>query len=237
MTDERVHEIHPTQTVADAILHGVAPATPTAGADKPRKRGPGKKINRYRRVAADAAKAGVGSTESRPFKPEHMPREDRESGEEVSRMSLDERQLTGYDLPEHRKKPGWDYKWEVTTVLGQPVLRSVMADTHRSGWRAERCGDWPEIAPGTAKAEDPLEEGGLILMSRPMRLSHEAHTEMYNKAKTQEFDSMRAAAGGVDARGSGQSLGQIRGVQVDPRAQSLQVELAVGSGPIPTKRG
>jgi DNA-binding CsgD family transcriptional regulator len=193
------------------------------------------KSGRLKRAYAerDAALAGVGSTESRKAKPEDMPRGMGDNSGEIYRQPLDERQINAYDLPDHLKKPGWDYKWEVTSVMGQPALRSLMRDAMKSGWRAERAGDWLGYADPLAKPDDAVEEGGQILMGRPIHLSHQAHTEMYNRAKSQERDRMQAAAGGVDARG-GEGLANVRGIRVG--GQSLQVELAAGSGPIQHKQ-
>jgi hypothetical protein len=166
--------------------------------------------------------AGVSEADPQRAEP---PRVDADMAPEITRQSLEERQITTFDLPSHRKKPGWDYQWQVVTVYGEKVDRSILRDAHKAGWRPEKAKDWPELAEGL-KPDDPLEEGGQMLLGRPMRLSNEAQLETYNKAKAQERDRMQAAMGG-QAMGGHEGLANIRGVEV--RNPSLQVELAIGS--------
>lgn len=194
-----------------------------------RGRPPGKRT-RIKRVASDAKRAGVGSTvpNSAGATP---PRENMDDGGSITRMSLEERQISSFDLPQHRKKPGWDYKWEVVTIVGQRVDRAVIRDAYRAGWRPEKAKDWPELlegSVGTIGPDDAIEEGGQMLMGRPMHLSMEAQVETYNKAKTQERDRMQAASQGQGLQGQ-EGLANVRGVQV--RNPSLSVELAVGGAP------
>jgi hypothetical protein len=193
---------------------------------RPRGRPPGKRT-RHKRTAPDVKRAGVGSTEA-SAKTADPVRLDNDAAGQITRMSLEDRQITTFDLPMHRKKPGWDYKWEVITVMGQRVDRSILRDAHKAGWRPERAADWPELAEGL-KPDDALEEGGQMLMGRPMHLSHEAQVETYNKAKTQERDRMQAASTGQSVGGQ-EGLSNVRGIQV--RNASLNVELAVGGGPV-----
>lgn len=147
---------------------------------------------------------------------------------EITRMSLEDRQMTTYDVPVHLRKPGWDYKWEVVTVMGQQVDRSLLRDAHRAGWRPELARDWPELAEGL-KPDEPIIEGGQMLMGRPIHLSHEAQVEAYNRAKTQERDRMQAASTGQMSTG-GEPLANVRGVRVGNA--SLEMQLASGSAPI-----
>ena len=212
-----------------------APAAAADGA--PPKRGPGaprgprrpKRLRRIRRAIVPPRQVGVGATEAvTPGQRAEPVRVDADKAPEITRMSLEDRQITTFDVPQHRKKPGWDYKWEVVNVMGQRVDRSVLRDTHRAGWRPELAKDWPELAEGL-QPNDAIEEGGQMLMGRPMHLSHEAHIEAYDRAKTQERDRMQAAAGGQLANGA-EGLANIRGVQV--RNASLDIQLAVGGGPI-----
>ena len=188
---------------------------------RPRGRPPGKRTRMKRRL--EASRAGVGSTQPGP--PPPPPSQTRGDMPEITRQSLEDRRITTFDLPFHRRKPGWDYQWQVITYGGGvKVDRSVLRDAHKAGWRPEVAKDWPELAEGL-KPDDTIEEGGQMLMGRPLHLSQEAQIEAYNLAKTQERDRMQAAAGGVDARG-GESLASVRGVRVGE--PSLQVELAVG---------
>lgn len=186
--------------------------------------------NRYKTAAPDPARAGVGSTESTQ-KGAEPTRYAADFMGDITRMSLEDRQVTTFDLPVHRKKPGWDYKWEPLTVMGQRVDRSVIRDSFKAGWRPEKAGDWPELMVGAFEKfapEDPVEEGGQMLMGRPLHLSHEAQVETYNKAKMQERDRMQSAATGQSMQGH-EGLANVRGIEV--RNPSLDVQLAIGSGP------
>ena len=186
--------------------------------------------NRYKTATPTPAQAGVGSTQAAP-KGAEPPRYDADDMGNVTRMSLEDRQVTSFDLPHHRKKPGWDYKWEPLTVMGQRVDRSVVRDAYKAGWRPEKAKDWPELMVGAFEKfgeDDIVEEGGQMLMGRPMHLSMEAQVETYNKAKTQERDRMQSAATGQAMQGH-EGLANVRGVEV--RGASLDVQLAVGSGP------
>jgi hypothetical protein len=198
---------------------------------------PGAKV-RYRTIAEataaaaalDPARAGVGSTES-TNKGAEPPRYEAEG--EITRMSLEDRQVTQFDIPVHRRKPGWDYKWEPLTVWGQKVDRSVIRDAYKAGWRPEKAKDWPELMVGAFESftdDTPVEEGGQMLMGRPIHLSHEAQIESYNKAKIQERDRMQSAATGQSVMGS-EALAHVRGVEV--RNASLDVQLSVGSSASP----
>ena len=176
------------------------------------------------RTVEDVKVAGVAATASDAGKAEPT-RQDADEMGSITRQSLEERQMNIFDLPEHRKRAGWDYRWEPVSVMNQPVQRHYMRDAERAGWRAEKARDWPELAEGL-KPDDPIEEGGQQLLGRPMHLSMEAQVEIYNKAKQQERDRMQAAAGGHVVGGQ-EGLANIRGVEV--RNPSLQVELAIGS--------
>ena len=184
-----------------------------------------KRVTRFKRSDLDAVMAGVGSTQrSETGKAEPTRQNEAETVGRITRMSLEERQTLMFDLPPHRKKPGWDYQWQVVSIMGMREDRSKLRDAHRAGWRPELAKDWPELAEGLAK-DDPIEERGQMLMGRPMSLSHEARVETYNKAKNQEYDRMQAAAGGKGVGGQ-EGLVNIRGIEV--RNPSLSVELSSG---------
>ncbi len=218
-----------TTTPETPVSATVPEATPKRGPGAPRGRRP-KRLRRVKRVVGDVRRVGVGATEAAtPGQRAEPVRVDADKAPEITRMSLEDRQITTFDLPPHRKKPGRDYKWEVVTIMGQRVDRAVMRDAHRAGWRPELAKDWPELAEGLSP-NDPVEEGGQILMGRPIHLSHEAQVEAYNRAKTQERERMQAAAGGQLSSGGGEPLSQVRGIQV--RNASLEVQLAVGGGPL-----
>lgn len=192
---------------------------------------PGRPRNRYKRVASDASRAGVASTAAETGRAE-PPRFDADESGNITRISLEDRQITTFDLPEHRKKPGWDYKWEPVTIMGMRVDRSVIRDAYKAGWRPEKAADWPELMEGVVEKyepDGPVEEGGQMLMGRPLHLSQEAQLESYNNAKRQERDRMQQAAGGQSMQGN-EGLANVRGVRVG--GASLDVQLAVGSGPV-----
>lgn len=223
-------EAAPSPEAAPPKLDRFAKARATRAANRAGKP-PAKRIkSQYKLGAPDPSRAGVGSTVS-TGKGSEAPRYAADLVGDISRMSLEDRQVTMFDLPEHRKKPGWDYKWEPLTVWGQKVERSVIRDAFKAGWRPEKASDWPELMVGSFEKfgpEDPVEEGGQMLMGRPLHLSHEAHVEHYNKAKIQERDRMQSAATGQSLGGQ-EGLANIRGIQV--RDATLDVQLSAGSGP------
>jgi|SRR5271166_392534 len=215
MSDEAAPKTRRTKTAAER--EAISVANKAAWARK-----------RLERTAADAGRAGVGTVEFKPSLEADPVREDMPPAE-ITRMSLQDRQLSAFDLPANLQKPGWSYMWQVTHVLGQPELRSSMRDAQKAGWRPERAEDWPDRNKGL-KPDDPIEEGGLILMGRPVHLTMQAQIEMYNRARDQEKDRMQAVMGGQSARSNDETIGNIRGVR--PVGQQLEVELAVGGGPL-----
>ncbi len=200
---------------------------PYTGRPRGRPKGSTAKRRRYKRTAADARRAGVGSTEASAPRAEAV-RTEAEGEPEITRRSLEERRVSIFDIPEHRKKPGRSYQFHVVSVLGERVGRHMDRDAKEAGWRPERAADWPELADGL-KPDDPIEIGGQMLMGRPMHLSMEADRETYAIAKQQEMEKMRSAAEGHLAGGQ-EGLANIRGVRV---AQSqVDMQLAYGNGPI-----
>lgn len=147
---------------------------------------------------------------------------------QITRQSLEERQINVFDIPQHERKPGWDYKWEVFAVNGMRMDRSTLRDAHMAGWRAEKASSWPTLGEGLGP-DDAIEVGGQMLMGRPIHLSIEAQNEAYNRAKQQERDRMQAASSGQGMQGQ-EGLSNIRGIQV--RGSQLDVQLAVGDRPL-----
>lgn len=185
-------------------------------------------VGRRKRAPRDrshAANAGVGSTHAAGHA--EPVRFNAEGAGEITRKSLEERQKNMFDLPEHRKKPGRDYKWEVFSIMGQRSEPAALLDSVEAGWRDERAGDWPEIVVRGVPAHDPVERYGQRLMGRPIHLSMEAQQESFARAKTQERDRMQASAGGQGLGGT-EGLANVRGVEV--RGASLDVQLSHGTG-------
>lgn len=98
-------------------------------------------------------------------------------------------------LPERLKKPGWDYEWKVTEVVGQPARASDRALEHNQGWRPAPAADWREILPPDYERRN-VEIDGQMLMMRPMRLSREAAEELNAKAMRQKEDKLKSALTG-----------------------------------------
>lgn len=124
----------------------------------------------------------------------------RDNGPEVlTRVRRDERDSGWADLPNHRKKPGWDYQWVTIRVYNEPVDAGDMLVTRNAGWRAERAVDWPELCePGTPD-DAAIERRGQRLYARPQRLTDEARQEDLNAAYQQQRDKTMAAASGKSA--------------------------------------
>lgn len=163
------------------------------------------------RTAADAGHVGVGANPG----PAERAEAAREGSipETVTRVRREHRQIGSFELPKHRKKPGWDYEYKTIRVQREPVDPSEIQDIRLGGWRAEKSCDWPELVePGTSP-DAPIERLGQRLYGRPMSLTIEAKEEDYHAALSQQRDRTQAAASGRSAiRGEG-GLSGTRGVQ------------------------
>lgn len=177
-----------------------------------------------KRTDADSRGVGVGHAAGPATNAEPAREQRRDTPEHVTRSSRFDLQASQFSIPEHCKKPGWDYEYKAITVLGQPVSGSDLALYHRQGWRAEKAKDWPDLCPPGYQGET-VDEGGQRLYGRPMSLSVEAKSEDHKAAEQQRMDRLRAAAGG-DIKGGG-GLRDIKGVV--PQTLQIEVEGEVGT--------
>lgn len=132
----------------------------------------------------------------------------------------------GFDIPAHRKKPGWDYQYNTIRVLNQPVDGSEIRNFRENGgWRPVMAKDWPELADDGAAPDSPIETGGQRLYERPMRLTMEAREEDHAYALQQQRDRMMAAAAGKSAVRGEEGI-STRGVR--PVPVSIEIEGLAG---------
>ncbi|HEY6861681.1 MAG TPA: hypothetical protein VI358_18090 [Pseudolabrys sp.] len=99
---------------------------------------------------------------------------DRE-GNPVSRQR--DNTIDQFYVPEHLKEPGWDYQWNVKSVLGQESMKDIIRDAE-NGWTAvpsDRQGFDGRFMPKGWKGA--IERDGLVLCERPMALTEEARRE------------------------------------------------------------
>src|ERR1700723_3869845 len=101
-------QIPPPKPSLDARMAAMRAKRGQGGQKPKRPVGRPKAPNRYKTAAPKPAQAGVGSTQS-TAKGAEPPRYDADDAGNITRMSLEDRQVTSFDLPQHRKKPGWDY--------------------------------------------------------------------------------------------------------------------------------
>jgi len=78
---------------------------------------------------------------------------------------------------------GWSYEWKAYSVTGEPQ-RAHQAMLHANGWRSvpARRHDGVFMTPGH---DGPVEQGGQMLMERPMVLTQEAREDAQRAAKAQ----------------------------------------------------
>lgn len=147
-----------------------------------------------------------------------------EAPERITRVSRSQRTEGMLQVPQHMKKPGWDYQYWETTILNQPVDGSRMAEIHAGGWRPVPSREMPLLLPPGYTGEY-IESYGQRLYMRPLRLSQEARDEDYQAAEQQKRDRVQGALEGRVSGGEG--VRDIKGVI--PVNLGLQVEGEVGT--------
>lgn len=165
---------------------------------------PGQTKRKYRKRVArsrqhqprqqqDAAQQGqqhtVGATEAsraeRPIDAEQITRQRYGDG------------TNEFEIPAHLKRPGWDYQWRTTHIVGQPVDPSETQANYRGGWRPVKPSEMPDmVPPGWTK--DTIERMGQIMMMRPQHLSDEATLEFEKRAYEQQEMKNRAVLAGQE---------------------------------------
>ena len=187
------------------------------------------------RTAADAGIVGVRSS---PDPDRAKSPRDPEPTEELRRVPRNSRLTGQFTLPERYQKPGWDYQWEVVTVLNQPTDSSRMAEAYDAAWRPEHARDWPAsmMPPGTPP-DSPIVRGGQQLMGRPMHFTHEARAEDHAAALEQQAARLRGSAEGRNFGTGGEpGLRDIPGVRTVPLGMQIEGEHGTyASSPIPER--
>jgi hypothetical protein len=80
-----------------------------------------------------------------------------------------------FDIPEHLRDPNWDLIWGRQSVHGKPDPANINM-LHDNGWRPASRENYKSVMPDLQQG-GIIERDGLILMERPMALSHEALDE------------------------------------------------------------
>lgn len=143
--------------------------------------------------------------------------------ENFVRRRREERTVGSFDIPEHRKKPGWSYQWMTIRVFNQPVDPADIRDfTHNGGWRPVPARDVPEMADTNDAPDAPIEARGQRLYCRPLHLTREAQEEDKQYAIEQQRDKTIAAANGRSAGKGSEGMGDHRGVKRMPL--SIEIE-------------
>lgn len=96
-----------------------------------------------------------------------------------------------FHIPDELKENGWDYQWNVKSVLNEENIGIQIRDAE-NGWRsvpAEREGFSGRFMPAGHKGA--IERGGLVLCERPMELTEEARREDRINANSQRADNRR----------------------------------------------
>jgi hypothetical protein len=96
-----------------------------------------------------------------------------------------------FEVPANLKEPGWDYQWNVKSVLGEEKIAAQIRDAE-NGWRpvmADRDGFAGRFMPDGYKGA--IEREGLVLCERPMQLTDEARREDRHNANAQRAENRR----------------------------------------------
>jgi hypothetical protein len=139
-----------------------------------------------------------------------------------TRKPREERQIGGLQVPEHLKKPGWDYQFIVIRVLNDQVDWSEIREYQEGGWTPCKARDWPTLAAPNAKDDDPIDMRGQRLFERPVYLTREAQQEDLAYAQQQQRDKMIAAASGQSAVRGEEGMPRNRAVRPVPVQISLE---------------
>ena len=101
------------------------------------------------------------------------------------------------EIPEHLKKPGWDYQYMTIRVLNEPVDNARLRDfTDNGQWRPAKAKDFPSLVDPGTPPNAPIEIEGQRLYERPMSYTLQARQEDYIAAEEQRRDKLAAAAAG-----------------------------------------
>lgn len=146
---------------------------------------------------------------------------DPDTGERLTRRSLDADNANPFHVPKELYRAGWDYEYKATHVLGAEIEAYNRTFEFEQGWRPVTETTDPQMfarlkPPGWS--EPTIRRGGCILMKRPMHLSREAAEELQNRADEQKMTRMKLAMQGSDD--------PIKGTR--RHVQELQVEGEVG---------
>lgn len=178
-----------------------------------------------RRTAETRTAADVGRVDPsiRPMQAKRAePTREASMPEVITRVRRDQRDSGWADLPQHRRKPGWDYEWKVIRVYNEPVDSSDMLEVRNAGWRPETAANWPELVePGTSP-DTPIERRGQRLYGRPYSLTLEARQEDLTEAYRQQRDKTMSAASGKSAVRGEDGIPNQRGVRSVPMEISIE---------------
>ena len=113
----------------------------------------------------------------------------------LTRRSRKDGGTADFDVPVQYKKPGWDYQWWTSRVMGQDVDAADTADIYEGGWRPVKSKDMPKMCP-PGWAREHVERRGQTLYMRPMKLTREARDEDLDRAERQKVEKLQAALAG-----------------------------------------
>jgi hypothetical protein len=80
-----------------------------------------------------------------------------------------------FDIPESVRQPGWDLYWARASVHGKPDQSNLNA-LYDNGWEPASPKNYASVMPDM-RGKPTIERDGMILMERPMKLTHQALAE------------------------------------------------------------
>lgn len=116
-------------------------------------------------------------------------------GSMLTRESRRGGQDTTFDVPKQGRRPGWDYQWWPTHVIGQEVDPSAFVRIQNGGWVPVPASHFPQLCP-VGWARRTIDREGQRLFMRPERLTQEALAEQNQQAYEQKANRLAAAQTG-----------------------------------------
>jgi hypothetical protein len=101
-------------------------------------------------------------------------------GEIVSRSRISGYHQSELEIPEHLRDPRYDLQWARTSCFGKPDPANINL-LKSQGWREVHPKSYPGLFPDM-KDRHCFERDGLMLMERPIQLTHEALAEQHQDA-------------------------------------------------------
>lgn len=133
------------------------------------------------------------------------------SGEHLTRETSNS--AHDFDVPLQGRRPGWDYQWFATHIMGQEVDSSYEVNVQRGSWFPVPASHFPQLCPA-GWSRSTIDRLGMRLYMRPMRLTEEARAENERFARDQKMAKLMQAQTGDTGREFAQRV-QLEGIKTE----------------------